>query len=361
MSGGVGALAAAGPRLGEMAGALLRPLVMAVLPVLAALATGGIVLVMLGVDPFTYYAFVVERGLLRPRGLQETVTRCIPLMLLGSALIVSFRAGVWNLGVDGQYLLGCFGAAVAAPWLITQMPVWAALTIAMAFGATIGAAWTVVPALLRAYQGINEVIATLMMTFVASSLAAALIKLFYADPGHTEPQTRPLPIDARLPLLSGTTINVGIFLAVLTLIATHLLMTRTALGLKFQVLGANPRAARHAGFHVPWLTILTLGISGALAGLSGAAEVVGVLGKMRADWNPGYGLLVVPLIFLARMNGWASLVFIFLFSMLVIGSESAAVRLNVPQYYNQVLIGLILIFLGLVEYFGQKQQQLRLE
>jgi ABC-type uncharacterized transport system permease subunit len=349
-------LAAERPRLIDHWALKLRPLAMAILPVLAALVSGGVVLILLGVDPIEYYSFVVNRGLLRPRGLQETITRTIPLMLLGSALIVSFRAGVWNLGIDGQFVLGTFAAAVSAPWLMSIMPPAAALVCALAFGAAVGAVWTIVPALLRAYQGINEVISTLMMTFVATSLASALIKLFFRDPQYTEPQTLTLPMSERLPQMFGTTVNVGIFIALAALIAVHVLMTRTSLGLKFQVLGANARAARHAGFNVPVLAIVTLGLSGALAGLGGATEMLGVLGKMHADWNPGYGLVVVPLVFLARMNGWAVIIFIFFFSMLIIGSESAAVRLGVPQYYNQVLIGLVLIFLGLVEYFGQRRQ-----
>lgn len=333
----------------------LRPVGMAIAPVLAALCAGGLVLLALGVNPLDYYAFVVERGLLRPRGLQETFTRTIPLMMLGSALIVSFRAGIWNLGVDGQFVLGTFAAAAAAPVLVPLFPNGPGLVMCMVLGMAVGAAWTVVPALLRAYQGINEVISTLMMTFVGTALSAAMIKLFFRDGSLTEPQTKAIPVDLRLPQMFGTTVNVGILLAFAVLIGTHLMMTRTALGLRFQVLGANPRAARHAGFSVPKLTILVLGLSGALAGLGGATEMLGVLGKMHADWNPGYGFTVVPLVFLARMNGWAVIAFIFAFSVLDIGSESAAIRMGVPQYFNMVLIGFLLIFLALVEYLDQRR------
>jgi len=332
----------------------LRTAGLAIAPVLAALLAGSIVLLLLGVDPLTYYGFVVERGLLRPRGLQETLTRTIPLMLLGSALIVSFRAGVWNLGIDGQYILGTFGAASMAPVLLAILPTPVALILCLMIGAIVGAAWTVVPALLRAYQGISEVISTLMMSFVATSTAAAVIKLFFRDMNMTEPQTRTIPVAQRLPALFGT-VNVGIILAVACIIGVHLLMTRTALGLRLRVLGMNARAARHAGLSVPRLTILTMALSGAFAGLGGATEMLGVLGKMHADWNPGYGFVVVPLVFLARMNGWAVIGFVFLFSMLSIGAESAAVRLGVPQYFNLMLVGFILIFLALVEFLDQRR------
>jgi general nucleoside transport system permease protein len=330
-----------------------RRIAVALAPVVAALIVGGIILLMLGVNPLRYYSFVVDRGLLRPRGLQETLTRMIPLMLLGSALIVSFRASIWNLGIDGQFLLGTLASAVCLPGLVNLFPGGFGLFLALVVGTAIGALWTVVPALLRAYQGINEVISTLMMTFVATSLGSALIKLFFRDPAASEPQTTAISVAERMPQIPGTTVNIGIFLAFAILIGVHLMMTRTSLGMRLQILGLNVKAAQHAGFSVPKLTVLTFAISGALAGLAGASEVVGVLGQMRADWNPGYGFAVVPLVFLARMNGWAVIAFIFVFSILDIGSESAAVRMNVPQYYNLVLVGFILLFMALTEYLDQ--------
>ena len=108
-------------------------------------------------------------------------------------------------------------------------------------------------------------------------------------------------------------------------------MTRTAFGLKLRVVGANPRAAVHAGLPVPRLTVAVFAISAALVGLAGAVEILGVQGNVRADWNPAYGLPVIPLVFLARFNGFAVIAFVFLFSVLSIGGESAARRLGVPQ------------------------------
>ena len=111
-------------------------------------------------------------------------------------------------------------------------------------------------------------------------------------------------------------------------------MTRTAFGLKLRVVGANARAAIHAGLPVPRLTVAVFAISAALAGLAGGVEILGVQGNVRADWNPAYGLTVVPLVFLARFNGFASIAFVFLFSVLSIGGESAARRLGVPELFH---------------------------
>lgn len=339
----------AAPRFG-----FLLPLGLALLPVLAALVAAGLVLLVLGSDPIEYYAYVVERGLLRWRGLQATVVNMVPLLILGGALIVSFRSGLWNLGIDGQYLLGTLTAGATAPLLAGAFPAVVALPLAMLAGAIAGALWALPPALLRARAGINEVISGLMMSLIAASLTAAAIKLWLKDPTSLEPQTLTLPVEDRLPLLADTDINIGIFIALGVVIAAHVLMMRSATGLRFRILGLNPLAATHAGLGVPRLTLSVLCLSGALGGLAGAVELTGVLGKMQASWHPGYGFAVVPLVFLARMNGWAVIVFVFAFSVLQIGSASAATRLGVPQDFTMVLVGFLLLFLALSEYAGER-------
>jgi simple sugar transport system permease protein len=287
--------------------------------------------------------------------LQETITRTAPLMLLGASLIVSFRAGLWNLGVDGQFLLGAVMTAAAAPALIEVVPDWLTILISMLIGIVTAALWSLLPALLRAYQGVNEIITTLMMNFLGVSLANVLVKLVFIDPTTTTPITRTLPVPDRLPRLFGTTVGIGVVLALIVLVAVHLVMTRTAFGLRLRVLGANPAAARHAGLPVARLTVTAITISAGLAGLAGAVIVLGTLGNVRAEWNPAYGLTIIPLVFLARMNGWAVIALVFLFAMLSIGAESASIRLGVPHYCNFLLVGLLLIFLALVEYLDQRR------
>jgi simple sugar transport system permease protein len=334
----------------------VRPVGMTVVPILAALLVSAALLLAVGIDPISYYDLVVHRGLLSPRGLQETVTRTAPLLLLGASLMISFRAGLWNLGVDGQFLLGAVLTAAAGPALATILPIWLVWPLAMAVGMATAALWSLLPALLRAFQGVNEIITTLMMNFLGVSLANVLIKLVFIDPQTTIPITRTLAVEDRLPRLFGTTVSAGVPLALLLLIVTHLVMTRTAWGLRLTMLGANPRAARHAGMNVVGLTIASIVISGALAGLAGSVVVLGTLGNVRAEWNPAYGMAIIPLVFLARLNGFAVIGFVFLFAMLSIGAESAAIRLGVPHYYNFALVGLLLLFLGLVEYLDTSRR-----
>jgi simple sugar transport system permease protein len=324
------------------------------LPVLLALAVGAAVLLSLGKDPLAYYGYVLDRGLLTWSGLQETITRMAPLLMISAGLIVAFRAGIWNLGVDGQFLLAAVVTAALAPALIGWLPRSLTLVVCFLCAGAVGAAWSVIPALLKARYGVNEIITTLMMSFLGISLANVLVKIPFSDPATTVPQTRTLPVEDRLPRLFDTTVHSGIVVALIALVIVHLVMTRTAFGLKLQVVGANPRAAVHAGLDVGKLTLATFALSAGLAGLAGAVEILGVWGTVRADWNPAYGLLAIPLVFLARFHGIGVIGFVLFFAVLLIGGESASRRLGVPHYYVLVLVALLLIFLALVEYLDHR-------
>jgi general nucleoside transport system permease protein len=332
---------------------LLRVLI----PVTLALVVGGLILLALGKDPLGYYGYVLQRSLLRWGGAQETLTRMAPLLLIAAGLIVAFRAGIWNLGGDGQFLLAAVASAALAPLLGQILPRGPTLVVCMLVGSLVGTLWSLLPALLKARYGVNEIITTLMMSFLGTSLANVLIKLVLRDLNTTVPQTRSLAVDDRLPRLFGTTIHCGLLLAILAVIVVHLMMTRTAFGLQLQVLGANRAAAVHAGLRVERLTIAVFAISAGLIGLAGAVEVLGVWGTVRADWNPALGLLVVPLVFLARFNGYAVIGFTLFFSALMVGGESAARRVGVPQHYVLVLVALLLLFLALVEYLDQSRRK----
>ncbi len=326
-------------------------------PIACAVVASGLVLLAFGIDPVAYYAFVIQRGLLSSLGLEQSLTRMAPLLLLASGLIVSFRAGIWNLGVDGQFLLGAVAAAALAPALHGAIPGWLVLTLGFALAALVGAVWSLLPALLRAYQGVNEIITTLMMTFLGVSFANVMVKLVFLDPETTVPQTRTLAVADRLPRLFETTISSGLLWALATTLAVHFVMTRTAFGLRLRTVGANPGAAIHAGLPVPLLTVAVFAISAGCAGLAGASEILGVNGNVRADWNPAYGLMVIPLVFLARLHGVGVIVLIFFYSALLIGSESAARRVGVPQDFTLVLVSTLLIFLGLAEWLDHRRRK----
>jgi len=342
-----------GEAVREIGAAVLRVLI----PVLLALIIGGVILLILGKDPLAYYGYVLDRGLMKAGGRQETFTRMAPLLLIAAGLIVAFRAGIWNLGGDGQFLLAAVITAALAPALIAFLPRGLTLIACMIVAIAVAAIWSLVPAILKARYGVNEIVTSLMMSFLGTSFANVLIKLFFWDPTTTVPQTRSLPVEDRLPRLFDTTVHAGILIALAVVILVHLMMTRTAFGLKLQVVGANPRAAIHAGLNVGRLTIATFALSAGLIGLGGSVEILGVWGVVRADWNPAFGLLVVPLVFLARFNGYAVIGFTLFFSALMIGGESAARRVGVPQDFVLVLVALLLIFLALVEYLDHVRRK----
>lgn len=328
-------------------------------PILAALVIAGAILAAAGVDPLAYYGYVVQKGLFSAVGLQQTLTRMAPLLFIAAGLIIAFRAGIWNLGTDGQFLLGAVTAAASAPWLVTFLPVSLAVIVSFLLSAGVAVLWSLLPALLRAYQGVNEIITTLMMTFLGTSLANVLVKLVFLDPKTTVPQTRTLPVEDRLPRMFGTTVSSGLILGIIAVIAVHIMMTRTSFGLRLRMVGASPRAAVHAGLGVPALTVAVFALSAGLAGLAGAIDIIGVHGNVRADWNPAYGMAVIPVVFLARMNGFATIAFVFLFSILSIGGESAARRLGVPQDFTLVFVAITLIVLALAEYYTQHFSKMR--
>lgn len=328
------------------------PLV-AALAVAVALLASAAVLAAVGVDARDYYAIVLRRGLLSPLGAQESLTRCAPLLLIAASLMVSFRAGLWNLGVDGQFLLAAVLTGAACPLVDAEYGRAPALLAGLLLAPATGALWVALPALLRARQGAGEIVTTLMMSFLGVSLANALIKLVLADPGSTVPQTRVLPVAERLPRLFGS-VHAGVPLALAALLGAHWVLARTAFGLRLRTLGASAKAARHMGLPVGRLTVAALLLSGALAGLAGGVDILGVQGGVRADWNPAYGLTTVPVVLLARLNGYAAALVAALLAALSVGADSAAIRLGVPSYFTLVFVATALVTVAWAEAAGRR-------
>lgn len=326
----------------------------AISPLIVALLLGGVILAALGRDPVSFYMRVLNRAVFNVSGLQEVAVLMAPLLLIAASLIVCFRAGLWNLGVDGQFLLAAVCVAAFGPGLVALLPYWVAIPALMLIAGLVAALWAAVPALLRARHGVNEIISTLMMSFLAFSLSAFLVKTVFGDPENTVPQTVVLAVEDRLPRIAESLVHVGVVFAVLVVLAVHVVMTRTAFGLRLRIVGHNPRTAEHVGLDVPRLTLAVFGISAALAGLGGAIEILGVRGVVRADWHPSYGLLVVPLVFLARFHGVAVIGFVAFFAVLTIGGESAARRAGLPNHFLLVMMAMILGILALMDHLAAR-------
>jgi ABC-type uncharacterized transport system permease subunit len=332
-------------------------LVRSVGPIVLALAAGAAILAALGRNPGVFYSDILEGGLLTRTGFEASLTRTATLLLIAVGLVVVFRANIWNLGIDGQFLLAGVLVAGLGPDLRGVLPNALLLLVLFLVAIVVGALWTVVPAFLRAYYGVNEIITTLMMTFIGINLANLLIKTVFRDFASTNvPQTSVLPLDERLPRLPETrSVHIGIVVALAVAVIVHYVMTRTSFGLRLNVLGANPRAAGHFGLSVPRLIMVSFLVSGGIIGMAGATEILGVWGYVRADWNPAFGLTVVPLVFLARLNAIAVVPFVALLAVLSIGGDLATRRADLANDFLLVLVGLILIFMAVTEYLGRRR------
>lgn len=325
-------------------------------PIVLAFAVGAVIIAALGRNPATFYGDIVDGGLLRTSGWQNTIIRMAPLLLIAAGLVVVFRANIWNLGIDGQFLLAAVIISGVGPGLDAALPNALTLVLLWFLAGAVGATWTIVPAYLRALYGVNEIITTLMMTFVGISVANLFIKGPFRDFESTNvPQTSVLPVENRLPAIPGTRIHVGILIAFVAVVAVHYVMTRTSFGLRLNVLGANPRAAAHFGMSLRRLIMVSFAVSGLLIGFAAAAEILGVWGYVRADWDPAFGLAVVPLVFLARLNAIAVIPFVWLLATLSIGGDVAARKAELPNDFLLVLVGLILLFMAITEYLGRRR------
>jgi general nucleoside transport system permease protein len=324
------------------------------LPVLLALVAGGLLLLALQRNPLDFYLAVWRDGFENGTW-QDSAIRMAPLLLIAAGLTVIFRANIWNLGYDGQFLLATAFVSGYGPSLMNHLPKTFAIIILFAIAAAAGAAWTLIPALLKARYGTNEIITTLMMSFIGIDLANILIKGPFQDPTVNIAETRVLPFDKMLPSIPGTRVHIGLIVAGVAVLAVHYLLTRTSFGLRLQILGANPRAAKHMGVNVTKVIVISFLISGALIGMAAAADTLGLEGFARANQNPGYGDTVIPFVFLARLNALAVIPFIAFFSVLSTGGDLAAAESNLPTDFLLVLVALILLFMTIIEFLGRRR------
>jgi general nucleoside transport system permease protein len=322
--------------------------VRALLAIVVALIVGGIVILLLGRNPLTFYADIFKAGVLNG-GWEDSVTRMAVLLLMGMGYIVAFRGGIWNIGGDGQFLLAAALIAGAGPPLFAAVPQGWALVILSLIGIVVGGSWTIVPSYLRASYGLNEIITSVMMSSLGIYLANILIKGPFRSEKTQVPQTNVMPFDKLLPRIPGTTIPISIFVALAAVIGVHYVMTRTSVGLRLTVMGANTRAAMHAGLNVKKLIVSAFFASGAFIGLGAAMEILGVWGYMRADWNPKFGLTLFALVFLARLNALAVIPLTGFFAVLTMGGHSASRNADLPNDFMLLLMGLILLFMALAE------------
>jgi ABC-type uncharacterized transport system permease subunit len=335
------------------AGRVLDGLIRSVVPVVLALGAGAILLLALGRHPLAFYGDIWTNGV-ENNAWQDSAIRMAPFLLIAAGLTVIFRANIWNLGYNGQFLLGAALVSGYGPGLVNDIPLWAAMVVLFLLAGAVGALWTLIPAVLKARYGTNEIITTLMMSFIGIDLASILIKGPFHDSTTPLPQTAVLT--KMLPNIPGTRIHVGLLVAFAAVLVVHYVLTRTSWGLRLQIMGANPRAARHFGIDLPRLIVVAFLVSGFMVGLAAAADILGLQGYIRTGWNPAYGDTIIPFVFLARLNALAVVPFIAFFSVVSTGGDIAAADANLSTNFLLVLVGLILIFMTVIEYLGRRRE-----
>ena len=275
-----------------------------------------------------------------------TLIRATPLILTGLAIAVAFRAGVFNIGAEGQFLVGAVAQSVIA-LTMHALPAVVLLPTALVAGALAGAAWAWIAAVLRTRFHVLEVISTIMLNFVALYLVSYLVRGPLQEPTHIYPQTSSIVDAARLPRFgSATRLHYGFAIAVLACIAAWWAIKYTASGFRLRAVGANPRAARSAGLiDTNKTTTRAFLASGALSGLAGAIEVAGVTFALYENISPGYGFTAIAVALLARLNPAAVIITGIAFGALEAGAAAMQRDAGVPSVVVSVIEALIILAL----------------
>lgn len=332
------------PRRSHAAGALAAAATIAT-TVLVALAALWLTLHLAGLDASRALAALWQGSFgSRFALLSSTFVRATPLILTGLAVALAFRAGVWNIGADGQLLVGAVAATMVG--LATTRAIGAAaLPLALLLGAAAGAAWAGIAALLRTRFGVLEVISTIMLNFIALYLVGYLVRGPLQEPTHAYPQSDPIPLAARLPkLIPGTRLHWGFAIALVAPIVLWWVLRSTAAGFRLRAVGQNPDAARSAALvDVSRVTTRALLASGALAGLAGAIEVTGVTFALYENLSPGYGYTAIAVALLAGLDPLGVLGAGLLFGALDAGALAMQREAAVPSVVVAVVEALLVL------------------
>jgi len=333
----------------------ISSLARAVVPVILALLAGGLIILAMGRDPLTFYAKIFQYGLMGDNWMRSLVLMA-PLLLIAVGLIVVFRGQLWNLGYGGQFLLGAVVASGFGPMLFEVIPGPLATLLLLLGSMLIGAVWTVVPAFLKAKYGTNEIITSLVMSFIGVGLVNLLIKGPLKDASQPIPQTRVLSDADMLPYIFGTKIHIGFLVAVAVALLFQFLLSRTSFGLRMDVFGASAKSATHVGINSTGMVFLLFAISGALIGLAGGIDVLGHESYQRANWDPNYGMAILPFVFLARLSPLAVIPFAAFYAVLATGGILAAQQTGLNVDFLLVIVGLILVFMTITEFVSTRRE-----
>jgi simple sugar transport system permease protein len=322
--------------------ALASPLIALALTV----AIGVALFAALGKEPVRCLEMFFYEPIKSARALSELSIKAAPLLLIGLGLSLCFRSNVWNIGAEGQFILGTVGATAVALHATESTSSFVIVAVLVA-GAAAGMLWAAITALLRDRFNASEILVSLMLVYVAEQLLSYLVHGPWKDPnGYNFPQTITFLSQTRVPrLVEGSRANWGIAVALVSMAGFWLFMHKTHAGYRLEVGGLAPRAARYAGFSSRGALWTTLLLSGAMSGLAGALEVAGPVGQLTTQVPLGYGFAAIIVAFVGRLEPLGVALSSILMSMFYIGGEMSQSRLGLPKSITGVFQGLLLFSL----------------
>jgi simple sugar transport system permease protein len=341
------------PRSPGVLARFFRVAIIPIVAVLGGLVVGGIIIILSTaltgeldlLLPFVTYANMFQGAFGSARGISFTILAAAPLILGGMAVGLGFKAGLFNIGAQGQFLMGALGAAAVGAWMAGAPPI-VAIPAAVLAAAITGAAWGFVPGALKAWTGAHEVVTTIMLNVIAGIFIGYLITGPLAAPGSSFARTGPVG-NAALPPLFGTEIHSGVLIAFALVPVVWWLLWRSTLGFEIRTVGANPDAARYAGMRPAFLTILTLSLCGLLAGLAGAIQILGVTGFMNASYGTAIGFTSITVALLGRAHPVGIMLAALLFGAMRAGAGLMQIgESDIPTEIIDVIQATILLFLA---------------
>ena len=292
------------------------------------------------------YSALLKGAVGSPRAISETLLRATPLVFAGLAVAFAFKASLFNIGANGQMILG----AITSTWvgISFDLPGWLIIALALVGGIAGGFFWGGIAGVLKATTGAHEVITTIMLNFIATSLLAyVLTTQTFLPKGQANPVSKNVFEQARLPrFIPGERVDIGILLAVATVVLVWWVLEKTTLGYQVKAVGLNPDAAKYAGMRVAVITGLTMAVSGGLAGLGGATIVIGATGNLTAGVIGNLGFDAIAVALLGRSNPWGVLASAVLFGGLNAGAINMQAQTQIPVDIVIVIQALIILFVA---------------
>ncbi len=323
--------------------ALWRVMAIPLAAVLLALVIGAVLLAISGANPFRAYAALIEGSFGNMKAFGRTLAKATPLIFSGLAVAFAFKAGLFNIGAQGQLLFGALVSAVAG-FMIKGLPPFLHATLALLAGATAGALFAAIPGVLKAYTGAHEVITTIMLNYVAINITDYIADgpLKDTSGGNVIARTPAILDSAKIPSIGE--IPLGFFLAILASVLVWWLLWRTTLGFEIRTVGLSPHAAKYAGMKVAFTVTLTMVISGFLAGMGGGIETLGIVGRYQPGFNAGLGFDGITIALLGKTHPFGIIPAAILIGAMKAGASTMQFNAGVAKEITDVIQALMLFF-----------------